>query len=181
MAGQVQFANGETQKTLGRIRAKVSFGENPEYYIEAKFEVIENLRVDVILGDDLLYDADIYKKPADLFDFTMVDEHNLELGTIAWLGIGEKLIQKTGAKISISLKRNSRISDVEAVTRPKTEMKNIDDSDLVEEERHKAEEARIEKLRGDQQREAKAREERAHAAYLAQRVRFMFGTPSVPP
>lgn len=56
-------------------------------------------------------------------------------------------------------------------------MKDIDDLDLVEEERHKREEARIEKLRGDQQLEAKSREDRAHAEYLAQRVRFMFGSP----
>jgi hypothetical protein len=56
----VQFANGRIQSTLGRIQAKGAFGHAPEYYIQAKFDVLENFRVDVILGDDILFEADVY-------------------------------------------------------------------------------------------------------------------------
>lgn len=117
VARHIQLANGDIQNTLRRIRSKDTFGENPEYFIEAKFEVIENLRVDVILGDDLLYEADIYTKHANLFDFSLVDAANLELGTIAWLGIGEKIIQKAATKISTILKKKDGISDLKAAQR----------------------------------------------------------------
>jgi hypothetical protein len=60
VAGQVQFPNGRIQSTLGRIQAKGALDHAPEYYIQAKFEVLENFRVDVILGDDILFEADVY-------------------------------------------------------------------------------------------------------------------------
>ena len=57
---QVQFDNGRIQSTLGRIQTKGIFSHALEYYIQAKFEVLENFRVDVILGDDILFEADVY-------------------------------------------------------------------------------------------------------------------------
>jgi hypothetical protein len=70
---QVQFDNGRIQSTLGRIQAKGAFGHAPKYCIQAKFEVFENFSVDVILGDDILFQADVYNKCSHLFRHTKID------------------------------------------------------------------------------------------------------------
>lgn len=111
LAGQVQFANGMLQSTLGRIRAKVTFGHAPDYYIEAKFDVIDNLRVDVILGDDILFGMDVYTQYAHLFRHTRVDADYSELGTIAWLGIGERIIHDSTAKAKKFITRGKKALD----------------------------------------------------------------------
>jgi hypothetical protein len=170
VAGKVQFANGQIQDTMGRIRAKVTFGDMPDFYIEAKFEVLEGLRVDVILGDDILYDADIYSKYANLFVSCQEGAECSALGTIGWLGIGEKFIHKTGKKIAAATSGKK-----EHPTTTKTDLKVLDDQDLEEEERQQREEARMEKLRGKELAEAKTREAQKHAEYLARRVGYSFG------
>jgi hypothetical protein len=71
--GQVHFANGRIQSTLGRLQTKGIFSHALEYYIQAKFEVFENFRVDVILGDDILFQADVYNKCSHLFRHNKID------------------------------------------------------------------------------------------------------------
>jgi hypothetical protein len=170
VAGQVQFANGRIQSTLGRIRAKVTFGHAPEYYIQTKFEVLENLRVDVILGDDILFEVDVYNKFPHLFRHTKIDADYTDLGTIAWLGIGEKIIHKTTVKTK-NLFSHSKKAQAEVPAE-----KELDDKDLQEQDRMEKEAVRISKLQGAQKRTAEEQEQRAQANYIATRVRFPFGT-----
>jgi Aspartyl protease len=140
VAGQVQFANGMIQSTLGRIHANVTFDHAPEFYIQAKFEVVENLRVDVILGDDILFEADVYNQYAHLFRHTHVDYS--ELGTIAWLGIGEKIIHHSTTKLK-NLFGRSKKAPAEALV-----MKELDDKDPQEQDRREREAVRISQLQG---------------------------------
>jgi hypothetical protein len=171
VAGQVQFANGMLHSTLGRIQVKVTFDHAPEFYIQAKFEVIENLRVDVILGDDILFEADVYTQYAHLFRHTEVDTDYSELGTIAWLGIGEKIIHKSATKTKNFFSRDKKAPAEASV------VKELDDRDLQEQDRIERGALRISRLLGAQKRTAEEQEQRAQASYIASRVRFQFGNP----
>ena len=118
----------------------MTFDHAPEFYIQAKFEVVENLRVDVILGDDILFEADVYNQYAHLFRHTHVDYS--ELGTIAWLGIGEKIIHHSTTKLK-NLFGRSKKAPAEALV-----MKELDDKDPQEQDRSEREAVRISQLQG---------------------------------
>jgi hypothetical protein len=63
---------GGFSQHLDGFRPKI-FSHALEYYIQAKFEVFENFRVDVILGDDILFQADVYNKCSHLFRHNKID------------------------------------------------------------------------------------------------------------
>lgn len=164
----MQFANLRIQSTLERIQAKGTFGHAPEYCIQAKFEVLENFRVDVILGDDIFFEADVYNKCSHLFRHTKIDAYYTDLGTITWLGIGEKIIHKTTVKTKDLFNRSKKAqAEVPAE-------KELDDKDLQEQDRMEA--LKTSKLQGAQKHAAEEQEQRAQGNYIASRVRFPFGT-----
>ena len=56
--GYVQFANGTTQQTIGQVESSWTF-ENGETIFQT-FEVLENCRFNVVLGEDVLYQHDVF-------------------------------------------------------------------------------------------------------------------------
>jgi hypothetical protein len=64
-------------------------------FLQATFQVIRSSTVDVILGGDILFEAAVFNVHADLFDRSTTAADTYGLGAISWLGIEEKIINKT--------------------------------------------------------------------------------------
>jgi hypothetical protein len=64
-------------------------------FLQATFQVIRSSTVDVILGGDILFEAAVFNVHADLVDRSTAAAETHGLEAISWLGIGEKIINKT--------------------------------------------------------------------------------------
>jgi predicted aspartyl protease len=59
---ELRFADGSSQRTLGKVNAKWAFHDDPGGSINVTFEVLERCPYEVIIGLDILYEHDVYNK-----------------------------------------------------------------------------------------------------------------------
>lgn len=59
---ELQFADGSSQRTIGKIDARWAFNDDPGGSVTITFEILSQCPYEVIIGQNILYDHDVYNK-----------------------------------------------------------------------------------------------------------------------
>lgn len=82
---ELRFADGSSQRTLGKVNAKWAFHDDPGGSINVTFEVLERCPYQVIIGFEILYEHDVYNKhTACLVESAAEKGKALPLNHVGW-------------------------------------------------------------------------------------------------
>ena len=106
----MQFADGTFQETVGQVNTTWTFASGLK--VPVTFEVLENCSADVILGEDLLWEYNVFQTyAASIQDIPYESEDDEELFDLAPFSFKRKLERKASSlKHRIMSKFNSKFA-----------------------------------------------------------------------
>jgi hypothetical protein len=157
----IRLGDGSVHITAGTTWAQVSLGDgsSPAEFVE--FDIVDELDVDIILGKQLLLDADAFVQYADYL-FEIASDY-LDFGSIVLLGKAEDVIRSLKEKFD-ALVRVGKTKPIIQI--PLSNMEELERKDNMEFHRRKRAEARIKGL-------SRKEKEKAVEVEMWQRERFL--------
>ena len=106
--GFLQFADGTFQETVGQVDTTWTFASGLE--VPVTFEVLENCSADVILGEDILWEHDVFQTHAASIQEMPYDIEGDELFDLAPFSYEKKWQRKAGDfQRKVLIKFNSKL------------------------------------------------------------------------
>lgn len=95
--GYLQFADGSYQETAGRVETYWTFETGKR--IPVTFEVLEDCCYDVVLGENLLYEHDVFQKHASSLESYEPEEDAFDLAPFDFISSWQRSCGETLAKL----------------------------------------------------------------------------------
>ena len=108
----VQFADGSTSALLGVVSLSIVFGNLEGRRLNVVFHILEGLTCELLLGEDILNDNDVFRTYADAFSLEDNKENVFEINTIVWFRSVEEFLSKLKNLYS----KGSTGSDIDALS-----------------------------------------------------------------
>lgn len=79
----LEFADGSRQQTVGQVETSWTFGSGERILLT--FEVLENCLHDVILGEEVLWEHDVFETYAALIQTVLSDTESFDLAPFSFV------------------------------------------------------------------------------------------------